>query len=289
MKARRTAILAALLTPAYLWLALGILAPLLVMLGFSLLTEPPIGGRTPTWTLEHYALVFDPLYGTLLLRSLRLAAETTFWCLLLGYPLAYALARAVPGRWKLALLALVVVPFWSNSLVRIYAWIVLLRRNGLIDQVGQQVGLEWASQILYAYPAIVLGLVHAFLPYMVLTLYVAIDRIEPQLLEAAAGLGASAWMAFRRVILPLSLPGAVAGVILVFIPALGAFVEPRLLGGRMGSTLGTAIEDQFVRVFNWPLGAALSFALLAVVLLVMALLSWLHGVLVRRTQARAGL
>ena len=269
---RRRAAILGLAGPAYLWLALTILLPLSAMLYFSLLTVAPLGGRETGFTFGHYAAFFEKeFYRTLAWRSLRLGLDVTFWCVVLGYPAALALARHVPGRWREALFLLIVLPFWSNALVRTFSWTMVLREEGLVDQA-----LHWlwpgapSIGILFTYPAIVVGLVHSFLPYMILTCYISLQAIDPALGEAARSLGARPWTAFRRVTLPLSLPGLLVGIILVFVPVIGSFMEPRILGGRDGIMLGTVIEDQFTVVFNWPLGAALSFILLACVLLLMA-------------------
>ncbi len=262
----------ALLAPAYLWLLLFGFLPLGLMLYFSFLNDVPFGERQIYFTFENYTRFFSrSFYSRLTLEALLMGFYTTLGCLVLGYPLAYALAKHVQGRWQTALFLLVIVPFWSNSLIRLYAWIVVLGRGGIINYTLGWLGGPTDLSLLYTYPAVILGLVHAYLPYMVLTIYVALDRIDDRLLEAAASLGARAWRTFWRITLPLSLPGVLAGTVLVFIPAIGSFVEPRLLGGRAGTVLGTVIEDQFVQVFNWPLGAALSFILLLIVVGLMAL------------------
>lgn len=259
------------LLPAYGWLLLFGFAPLLIMLGFSFLSAVPTGTREVTLTFENYARFFErPIYQRLTINSLVMAFWTTVGCLVFGYPLALALARTVRGRWQGALFLLIIVPFWSNSLVRLYSWVVVLQNDGILDQFFGLFGIQVGS-LLYTYPTIIVGLVHAFLPYMVLTIYVAIDRIDRSLVDAAASLGANSRRIFLRVLLPLSMPGVVSGVILVFIPAVGAFVEPRLLGGPQGQVLGTVIEDLFVESFNWTQGAALSFIMLLIVLVLMAL------------------
>ena len=261
----------ALLAPAYLWLLLFGFAPLGIMLYFSFLSDAPLGNREVHFTFDNYARFFSrSFYGRLTWDSLVMGFFTTAGCLLLGYPLAYALAKRVHGRWQSALFLLVIVPFWSNSLIRLYSWIIVLGRNGVVNQTLAWLGWPVEASILFTYPAIIIGLVHAYLPYMVLTIYVALDRLDDRLIEAAMSLGARPWRVFWRVVLPLSMPGVLAGVVLVFIPAIGSFVEPRLLGGPAGTMLGTVIEDQFVQVFNWPLGAALSFILLAIVIVIMA-------------------
>lgn len=262
-----------LLGPAYGWLALTILLPLAAMFYFSFLTVAPIGGRVAEPTLAHYAAFLDKdFYRVLAWRSLRLGFDVTLAAVLFGYPAALVLAKHVSGRWREALFLLVVLPFWSNALVRTFSWTMVLRDGGFLDGAirllfprAEPLGL------LFTYPAIVIGLVHAYLPYMILTCYISLQAIDDTLIEAARSLGASGAQRFLRVVLPLSLPGLVSGVLLIFVPVIGAFMEPRILGGRTGIMLGTVIEDQFTAVFNWPLGAALSFIMLAIVLLIFAL------------------
>jgi len=269
---RRRLALGALLGPAYGWLALTVLLPLAAMLYFSFLTVAPIAGRVAEPTLAQYGAFFaKDFYQVLAWRSLRLGFDVTLASVLFGYPAALALAKAVPGRWREALFLLVVLPFWSNALVRTFSWTMVLRDGGLLDGALHFLFPTAAPVgVLFTYPAIVIGLVHAYLPYMILTCYISLQAIDDNLIEAARSLGASAWQLFFRVVLPLSLPGLVSGVLLIFVPVIGSFMEPRILGGRTGIMLGTVIEDQFTAVFNWPLGAALSFIMLAIVLLIFA-------------------
>ena len=261
--------------PAYLWLTLTIFLPLSAMLFFSFLTVAPFGGREAELTLEHYhAYAERDFYRTLTWRSLRLGFDVTVGCILIGYPAAFALARYVRGRWREALFLLIVLPFWSNALVRTFSWTMVLRDGGLLDGAIRSLFPHAEPLgVLFTYEAIVIGLVHSFLPYMILTCYVSLQAIDDTLIEAARTLGASAWTTFRRIVLPLSVPGLCAGVVLTFVPVIGSFVEPRILGGLAGTMLGTVIEDQFTVVFNWPRGAALSFILLAIVLGILAA-SW---------------
>ena len=192
--------------------------------------------------------------------------------MLIGFPTALALARAIKGRWREALFLLVVLPFWSNGLVRIFSWTMVLRGDGLLDSALHFI---WPTaptmDLLFSHPAIVIGLVHAYLPYMILTCYLSLQAIDDSLVEAARSLGASMWEILRRIIIPLSVPGLAAGAVLIFVPVVGSFMEPRILGGRDSIFLGTVIEDQFTTVFNWPLGAALSFIMLAIILLILVL------------------
>ncbi|MSP83449.1 MAG: ABC transporter permease [Alphaproteobacteria bacterium] len=250
---------------------LTIFVPLGAMLLFSFLTVAPMGGREAEFTLKHYGAYLDKgFYVDLTWSSLRLGIDVTLWCVMLGYPAALALARHVPGRWREAIFLLIVLPFWSNTLVRVFSWTIVLRNGGFLDQLVHFVAPDApALDILYSYPATVIGLVHSFVPYLILTCYLSLQAIDESLIEAARSLGASSLTTFRRVILPLSLPGLLAGMILIFVPVIGSFMEPRILGGTSGMMLGTVIEDQFTTVFNWPLGAALSYILLAIVLLVM--------------------
>ncbi len=270
---RRRLAIGTLLGPAYGWLAVTVLLPLAAMLYFSFLTVAPIGGRVAEPTLAQYAAFLDKdFYRVLTWRSLRLGFDVTLVSVLLGYPAALVLAKYVSGRWREALFLLVVLPFWSNALVRTFSWTMVLRDGGLLDRaIRVLVPDAEPLGLLFTYPAIVIGLVHAYLPYMILTCYISLQAVDDALIEAARSLGASGAQLFVRVVLPLSLPGLLSGVLLIFVPVIGSFMEPRILGGRTGIMLGTVIEDQFTAVFNWPLGAALSFIMLAIVLAIFAL------------------
>ena len=277
MAAGRTGIGPALplLAPAYLWLTVAIFLPLSAMAFFSFLTEMPMSGKDWAPTLQHYAAFFSTsLYGTLLLSSLRLGLEVTLWCALIGFPAAYVLAKVLKGRGREAIFLLVILPFWSNGLVRIFSWAMVLREGGILDTAANAVlPFRISIDLMYSYPAVIIGLVHSYVPYMVLTCYLTLQAIDDSLIEAARSLGASRLTVLRRLIIPLAMPGLLAGAVLIFVPVVGSFMEPRILGGRTGTFYGTVIEDQFVAVFNWPLGAALSFLLLAVVLVILALAS----------------
>ena len=264
-----------LLSPSYGWLLFAVFIPLLIMFVFSFLSDAPLGARTENihLTFENYQTYFSKsFYWALTQKSILTALYTTLICLLLAYPMAYFIAKALPGRWKMAIFMLVIVPLWSNTLVRIYSWAIVLRDGGVLDLLLQTLGLpEGSFSVLYSYPAILIGLVHGYLPYMILTIYVVLDNLDDSLLEAAASLGARPWQTFLRVTLPLSLPGVMAGVIMTFIPVMGTFIEPRILGGKEGTMIGTVIEDQFVQLFNWPFGAAIAFLLLLLVFILMGL------------------
>jgi spermidine/putrescine transport system permease protein len=247
----------ALTAPAYLWLTATVFLPLMAMVYFSFLTTVPVGGRTASFTLAHYVSFFTkPVYWFNAWRSIELGIYVTTISLLVGYPAALALSRHVRGRWREAVFLLIILPFWSNALVRTFSWTMVLREP---------------LNLLFTYPAIVIGLVHAYLPYAILTSYISLQAIDESLIEASRSLGATTLQTFLRVILPLSMPGVLAAIFLIFVPVIGSFMEPRILGGKDAIMLGPIIEGQFTAAFNWPLGAALSFMMLAIVLLLLAL------------------
>ena len=272
---RRAWITAGLLTPAYGWLTLAVFLPLCAMLFFSFLKAAPFGDRPLVFTFDQYLAFFRrPYLFDVAWRSIELGLWTTGLCALIGLPAALALARATRGRVKQVLFLLIILPFWTNGLVRIFSWTIVLRDGGVLDQALHAVAPTAPGlSLLYSYPAIIIGLVHAYLPYMILTCYLSVAAIEDAVVEAARSLGARALIIFWKIILPLSLPGLVSGAILIFVPVIGSFMEPRILGGRIGVTMGTVIEDQFTQAFNWPLGAALSFIMLAVVLAIFGVAS----------------
>ncbi|WP_422012415.1 ABC transporter permease [Reyranella sp.] len=249
----------------FLWLGLFFLLPCLLVLAISLGTYAP--DSVPPVELglsfKSFALLFsDDLYLAAWLSSLRIAATSTLVALLLGYPMAYAIARAAPNRRPL-LLMLVVLPFWTSFLIRIYAWMGLLADNGLIEQFLRWTGLAAnPGTILGTEWAVHLGIVYAYLPFMVLPLYATLEKLDHGLLEAAADLGAKPFMAFLTVTLPLSLPGIVAGCLLVFIPAVGEFVIPDLLGGTETLMIGKVLWDEFFTNGDWPLASAVAVCLL---------------------------
>ncbi len=250
------------LLPARLWLVLLFAFPLAIVGAYSLLERGTYGGVELPWTLENYRRLFDPLYGVIFLRSFVLALAATAICLVLAFPLALFISRA--GQRKTLYLHLVILPFWTSFLVRTYAWLFLLRDTGLINTLLQRMKLiSQPLPLLYNDGAVLLGLVYGFLPFMVLPLYATLERMDPALLEAAADLGARPWTAFIRVIVPLAGPGIWAGSALVFIPCLGAYLTPDLLGGGKTVMIGNLVQNQFTTARDWPFGAADSLALMA--------------------------
>lgn len=255
----------ALAAPASLWLLLFFLIPIGVVLAYSLMRRGVYGGVEAGFTLEQYRRFLDPLYLDILRRTVLWSALCTGLCLVLGFPVAYAIARA--RRWRQLLLFLVVLPFWTSFLVRMFALVFLLRDTGFVNSVLLALGLvREPVTLLYTPFAVVLGLVYGFLPLMILPIYASLERLDDSLLEAAQLLGARPWARFTRVILPLSLPGVVAGSLLTFIPALGSFVTSDLLGGAKQVMIGNLIQNQFTVSRNWPFGSALSLVLMVLVL-----------------------
>jgi spermidine/putrescine transport system permease protein len=251
--------------PAYAYLAVFFAIPLIIVFIYSFATRNSFGGTDLSgWNLNAYRKLGEPIVREILFRSLWFAILTTVICLVVGYPFAYYLSTLRPWVRNL-LLVFVMIPFWSNFLVRNYAWRVLLGRDGLVSDSFDAVGLG-SREYLFTPTAVMIGLVYGFLPFMILPLYASIDRIDPSLLEASRDLYASGWQTFRRVLLPLSMPGVIAGSILTFVPSLGAYVTPEILGGAKTTLLGSYIVTQFLTARNWPVGASLSFVLMTVML-----------------------
>lgn len=263
-----------LLTPSLVWIAVFFIGPLAVTVIYSFATRGPYGNVEWTFAGANYARAMDPLYLSIYWRSLRIALVTTLLCLAVGYPAAYAIALKTSPRWKGVLLILAVVPFWTSFLVRTYAWRFLLQDDGLVNQAFQTLGLP-VQKLLFTEVAVTLGQVYAELPFMILPLYAAIERLDPRLLEAASDLGANAVSRFLKVTLPLTRPGIIAGVVLVFVPSLGAFITPDMLGGAKSMMIGSLIQDQFVQR-NAPFGAAVA-NLLAVAVLILLGIAWKSG------------
>ena len=254
-----------LLAPGAAWLLLFFALPLLIVLLYSFFTRGPYGNVVYDFTLDNYARLANPIYLQILIRSLWMAVTAMLISLLLGYPLAWFIVRQ-PSRWRPLLLLLVIIPFWTNFLVRTYAIIVLLRTEGVINGLLQSWGvIEAPLDLLYNSGAVTLGLVYGYLPFMVLPIYASLEKLDPSFMEAAQDLGANAWRSFWRVMLPLTMPGVAAGSILVFIPAIGAFITPDLLGGAKVMMIGNLTEQQFLSARNWPFGSAVSIVLMLIV------------------------
>lgn len=267
------------------WLGLFVLLPHLLVLLTSVLSPDPQHLAVWPLTLDSWARVWEPLYAEVFLHSLWLSAVTTLVCLLLGYPFAYLLAK-LPKWWRGVLLFLMIVPFWTNSLIRTYALKLLLGNKGVVNTALMGLGItDEPVELLYTEFAVIFGLVYVLLPFMVLPLVSSFDKLDHHLIEAAHDLGASFWQRFRHIILPLTTPGIVAGCLIVFLPAMGMFYVADLLGGAKNLLVGNVIRNQFLVVRDWPFGAAFSVALIAM----MAGLLWLYFVANRRINRQGGL
>jgi len=251
------------LLPARMVQMLLFVLPLGIVVALSLLTRGDYGGAEQPWTTEAYRRLFDPLYALILWRSLWMAALATGLCLLLGFPLALYISRA--GKHRGLLLQLVILPFWTSFLIRTYAWLFLLRDTGLINTALLKVGvIHQPLPLLYNDGAVLLGLVYGYLPFMVLPVYAALERIDPSLAEAAADLGAKPFTITLRVIAPLAGSGILAGCLLVFIPSLGAYLTPDLMGGGRTVMIGNLVQNQFTTARDWPFGSTVSLALIGI-------------------------
>jgi spermidine/putrescine transport system permease protein len=257
-----------LLAPAVFWLILFFMAPLVIVVAYSFLERGTYGGVVWVLNLQNFQRVIDSLYLGAFQRSLLIAFATTFFCLLLGYPLAFFIASR-PTRQRNALLLALMIPFWTNFLIRTYAWLTLLRTNtGLINVSLLALGVIKEPLPLFGTDfAIILGLVYGWMPDMILPIYAALERQDRSLYEAASDLYAPGWKVLLRVIWPLSLPGVVAGSMLVFIPSLGAFITPSILGGGKSLMIGNIISNQFLSAHDWPFGAALSTLMMILMLI----------------------
>jgi spermidine/putrescine transport system permease protein len=270
-----------LLTPATLFLAAFFLVPLLTIALYSFLTPGLYGGVE--WSFYHWNYgrmfgwaddiveIFEPIYLQILGRSLLFAALTSLACLIVCYPAAFWVSR-LPEKWRLLFLFLITLPFFASLIVRLYAWLLILKPSGLFNTVLMGLGLvSEPIEILYTPTAVVLGMVYIMIPFMFLPLYAAIDNLDNTLVEASFDLGASRTQTFLKIIVPQTLPGIIAGCVIVFIPSVGNFIVPDILGGAKGLMIGNMVEQQFLSARNWPFGSALSMVIMAVVLTVLLL------------------
>ncbi len=256
--------------PAIITLFVFAVFPLLIMLFNSFQNDDGTVG----FTISNYLKFFSKTtYLKLTGRTIFNSLIVTIISLIISYPLAYIMAKKLKGL-KNIVMVLIIIPFFTNQLVRVYSWLIFLQDGGILESILNSTGiLNGPIGILYTKTAVIIGLVHAFFPYMVITIYMALERMDNSLIEVSASLGASAFTTFTKVIFPISMPGVISGIMLVFVPCLGSFVEPRILGGVNGTVIGTVIEDQFFEIYGWNFGAAIAFILLAMVLISMAAIS----------------
>ena len=257
------------LLPGAAWLLLLFLVPLGITLAISFGVTDELGNALYAWNPDNYERAFDPLFAPVLLRSVGYAAATAALCILIGYPVAYYIAR-FGGRWKYLLVALVVLPFLVNYLIRTYAWTAILSDDGLLNGILKDLSLtEEGVRFLNTPYAVIGGLVYGYMAFMILPIYASLDRMDPSLIEAGKDLYANRWQTFRHVTWPATFQGVLAGSVLVFLPAVGDFVSAQLLGGPETYMVGNLIQQQFFDANNFPFGAALTTVMMAFLLIFM--------------------
>lgn len=282
MNRQRSSIL--FILPGLGWLTLFMIIPCLIVFYYSFFERGIYGGIDYNFNFDNFGRAFESVYFSIFVTSARIAGLATLIAVLIAYPAAYAISLA-PQRRQTSYLFLVMLPFWSNYLIRTYAWIVLLNREGLINKAMSSVGLTSEPiNMLYNEFAIITGLVYNYLPFVILAIYASLQRLNPEILEASQDLGAPKWKTFFRVTLPLTLPGVAAGAVFVFVLSIGNFITPDLLGGGRIQMVGNLIYDQFLSARDWPFGAALSLILI----FIMMTLLFLQAVAVNRAQSAKG-
>ena len=267
----------AFLAPMYLFTVIFLIGPFVYMLVLSFLTRAETWGVVNEFTLRNYARILEPLYRGTLLNSLKLALTVTFLVILFGYPFGYFMAKLPPKKRGLMML-LLMIPFGTNSLMRLYGWMIIFRANGILDKVLVALHLvDKPLKLLYTQPAVTVGMVYALLPFMILSVYSSVEKMDWSLVEAARDLGARPALAFLTVTLPLSMPGLLSGVILTFVPSMGLFFVADILGGNKIVLLGNVIQEQLMKVHDWPFAAALSVVLMLMTSLMILLYRKLTG------------
>lgn len=265
------------LSPVIIWMLSLFVVPIVLVVIVSFFVRGDVGDIQYTLTFKNYIKLINPRYAKILWDSLVISSSTTVLCLVLGYPFAYFVARS-KKKYRPLLLLLIILPFWTNSLVRTYAWIILLRTEGIINTYLMKLHLiAEPLQLLYNNGAVMIGMLYMMFPFMVLPLYSSIEKLDFSLLEAASDLGASPMKAFMRIALPLTKPGIMSGCILVFVPTLGYFFIPDLMGGSKIILISNLIKNQFLASRNWPFGAAVSVILIVIMFVILSLYSKLGG------------
>jgi spermidine/putrescine transport system permease protein len=261
-----------LLAPAAFWYLAFFVVPIGFIATFSFLTSADFGGISYQFSLENYQrLAQSTVFLKVFVNTIWMAAGGTVLCLLIGFPLAYFLATRA-GHWKNLLLILLIVPFWTSSLTRTYAWLILLGNHGPLASLLTQVHLlNGDLNFLYSYQAILLGVTYNYLPLMIFPLYVSLERLDKRLIEAAKDLGAGPWRTFRRITVPLTMPGIVIGCLLVFIPLMGEYIVPSILGGARSFMIGNLIGDEFISAHDWAFGSALAMGVILILLVLIAI------------------
>lgn len=259
------------LLPLYLFTLVFVAGPLVYMFVLSFQTRAEVWGVVNQFTLDNYKNIFQPVYLNTFVESFKLALTSTLLICAIGYPFGYFMAK-LPAQWKKRVMLLLMIPFWTSSLIRLYGWIIIFRANGTLDKLLMGLGLtDGPLKLLYTYPAVVVGMVYALLQFMILAVYSSAEKMDRSLVEAARDLGATPLKAFLTVTLKLTLPGLLSGVILTFIPSMGLFFIADILGGNKVVLVGSLIQDQLMKAHNWPFAAALSVVLMILTSLMISL------------------
>lgn len=264
--------------PLYVFTLLFVAGPLIYMVVLSFLRRAEIWGIVHEFTLDNYKNILEPIYLKTFRESLKLAGLTTLLVTLTGYPFGYFMAR-LTSEWKNKVMLLLMIPFWTSSLIRLYGWIIIFRANGTLDRLLMGLGITGAPlKLLYTYPAVAVGMIYALVPFMIFAVYSSAEKLDWQLVEAARDLGATAWQAFWTVSFRLTLPGLLSGVVLTFIPSMGLFFIADILGGNKVVLVGNLIHEQLMKARNWPFAAALAVVLMVLTSLMISLYRKVSGV-----------
>ena len=261
-------------SPGLIFLTLFAAIPVISMLFMSVLTAGRFGGVTTPINFDNFSRATDPIFVQVILNSLLIASATAILSLLIGFPTALFISR-LSRKWQIILIVAIILPYWTNFLVRTYAWLVLLNNEGIINKFLRNIGLiDKPIEMLYTPGAVIVGMTYLYLPLMILPIYAALEKIDKNLSEAANDLGSSAWKSLRTVSIPLAMPGILIGLIFVFVPSLGNFVVPELLGGGKTVMIGNLVRDQFLKARDWPFGATFALVLTLILIVLISLQSY---------------
>jgi spermidine/putrescine transport system permease protein len=261
-------------SPGLIFLTLFAAIPVISMLFMSVLTAGRFGGVTTPINFDNFSRATDPIFVQVILNSLLIASATAILSLLIGFPTALFISR-LSRKWQIILIVAIILPYWTNFLVRTYAWLVLLNNEGIINKFLRNIGLiDKPIEMLYTPGAVIVGMTYLYLPLMILPIYAALEKVDKNLTEAAYDLGSSVWKSLRTVSIPLAMPGILIGLIFVFVPSLGNFVVPELLGGGKTVMIGNLVRDQFLKARDWPFGATFALVLTLILVVLIALQSY---------------
>lgn len=277
-KRRKTGKEALMLLPLYVFTIVFVLGPLVYMVILSFLQRAETWGVTNEVTINNYLNILEPVYLKTFTESFKLAIISTVLIILIGYPFGYFMAK-LTAKWKKRTMMLLMIPFWTSSLIRLYGWIIIFRANGVLDKILMALGItEEPLKVLYTYPAVVVGMIYALLPFMIFAVYSSAEKMDWSLVEAARDLGASRIRAFLTVTLKMTLPGLLSGVILTFVPSMGLFFIADILGGNKVVLVGSLIQDQLMKAHNWPFAAALAVVLTVITSVMIGVYRKISGV-----------